>query len=238
MQPPAEVALARHMQVRWPASTSFPGEGDCLAGVKELGLDLNSLSMVQRVLLVTDGTLTHILEAYADERMELAKLQHALVIDPVKRAEFGLEGDERGLRRVIVLCGSLSRMTYVYAESVVMLDRLPESVADGLLNTGTPIGKLLWKARAETLREITGMWQEEAGEVACHFGIAESDPVLSRSYQIVAGGRPIVLITEKFPRSAFVGPPTRRIPRPSLDWERWRPGNETAGKGRHGCNCP
>ena len=167
------------------------------------GLPLDTLGLVPRILLATDGTLTHILEAYASELVYLVKLSHAYVTDPLVRTTYGLDGDERALRRIILLRGSKSDTTFVYADSVVMLDRLPPSVASGLLETDTPIGKLLFSCRAETFREIIAMAEEHDPVVAAHFGIDTSEPVVSRTYQIMLGGRPISRITEKFPKASF-----------------------------------
>ena len=167
------------------------------------GLALDSLGVVPRILLRTDGTLTHILEAYAAEPVYLVKLSHALVTDHLERAAYGLDEEERALRRVILLKGTRSDATFVYADSVVMLDRLPTPVAEGLLETDTPIGKLLYSCRAETFREIIAMGEERDAEVAAHFGIDSSEPLLFRTYQIVYEGRPITRITEKFPKASF-----------------------------------
>jgi len=159
--------------------------------------------MVPRILLTTDGTLTHILEAYAAEQVYLVKLSHALVADTSMRAAVGLEDHERALRRVILLKGSKSDITFIYADSVVMLDRLPPVVADGLLETDTPIGKLLFSCRAETFREIIHMGEQHDPGVASHFGLGRGDPLLSRTYQIVFEDRPVARITEKFPKASF-----------------------------------
>lgn len=167
------------------------------------GLALESLGVVPRILLATDGTLTHILEAYAAEPVYLVKLFHASVDDRAERERLGLDDDERALRRIILLRGTKSDATFVYADSVVMLDRLPSMVAEGLVETDTPIGKLLFSCRAETFREIIAMGEEREPGVAAHFGIGSSDPLVFRTYQIVFDGRPVTRITEKFPRASF-----------------------------------
>lgn len=168
--------------------------------------DLADLALVQRVLLATDGTVTHILEAYAGELMELVKLTQDLVVDPVERIAHDLDGSERALRRVILLRGSQSGVTFLHADSVVLLDRLHPFVADGLLNSDTPIGKLMWKCRAETFREVLSVWVQPAGPVGAHFGLRVDAPLIGRTYQIVEGGRPIAFITERIPRRAFPAP--------------------------------
>lgn len=164
---------------------------------------IDDLGVVPRILLATDGTLTHILEAYAAEPVYLVKLCHELVTDGPGRAELGLDDRERALRRVILLKGANSHATFVYADSVVMLERLPETVTRGLLETDTPIGKLLFSCRAETFREIIAMGEELDPAVCVHFGVPGWQPLVSRTYQIVLDDRPVARITEKFPKSWF-----------------------------------
>lgn len=162
-------------------------------------LTLSVLGVVPRILLATDGTLTHIIEAYAEEPIRLVKLSHSLVVEPTARQRFGLSIDERALRRVILLRGSESGATFIHAESVVMLDRLPGPVADALLNTERPIGKLLAENRTETFREIIAVWQERNVSIAKHFHIKPADLLLARTYRILSGGKPLAWITETFP---------------------------------------
>jgi len=160
------------------------------------GLALDALGLVPRILLLTDGTLTHILEAYAAEPIHLVKLGHSLVTG---RSVAGGGGGERVLRRTILLRGTKTDATFVHADSVVMLDRLPHEVARGLLETDTPIGKLLFSCRAETCREMVDMGEARDPEVASHFGPGHHE-LLFRTYQLVYGGRPVATITEKFPK--------------------------------------
>ena len=179
---------------------------------------LGELGVVPRILLATDGTLTHILEAYADELVRLVKLSQSLVTEPAARKPFDLDDDERALRRVILLQGATSGVTFIHADSVVMLDRLPAGVADALLTTERPIGKLLAERRTETFREIAGAWEECHEPIAAHFGLTAQDPLLARTYRIVAGGRPLAWITETFPEkfqvAVRVGAPQPRASRP------------------------
>jgi len=174
-----------------------------LGAAEESGLMLKSLGVVPRILMATDGTLTHILEAYAAEPVYLVKLTHALVAEPSARSELGLDEQESALRRIILLKGTKSDVTFVYADSVVMLNRLPESVTKGLLETDTPIGKLLFSCRAETLRQMLHMGEERDATVAAHFNRDADEPLASRVYQILFKDRPVARITEKFPMRAF-----------------------------------
>jgi len=166
-------------------------------------VSLDALGVVPRILLATDGTLTHILEAYASEPVYLVKLSHALLTEVAARTALDLDDDERALRRIILLKGATTGATFVHADSVVMLDRLPSTVATGLLDTDIPIGKLLFSCRAETFREILTMGEESDPIVASHFDLDGDEPLVSRTYQIVFEGRAVARITEKFPPSTY-----------------------------------
>lgn len=103
---------------------------------------------------------------------------------------------------MILLQGATSGVTFIHADSVVMLDRLPAGVADALLTTERPIGKLLAERRTETFREIVGAWAECHEPIAAHFGLTAHDPLLARTYRIVARGRPWPGSPRRSPRSS------------------------------------
>lgn len=164
----------------------------------------SSPGALQQVLLTTDGSVGRILEVYADEPIEVEKLEQRTIPsgDPEPALDLAAE-DERLLRRVILRGGRTGR-AFIYAEVVAALERLHPTVRSGLLETPAPIGKLLTTVRAETLREILTAGREPAGAVGAHFGIGEEEEVFTRTYRIVGGGRPIMLITEKFPTTWFL----------------------------------
>lgn len=168
---------------------------------------LEELSLVQRILVTTDGTVTHILEAYAGEPVHVVKLSSSLLSHPSERLGFGLGDHERALKRNVLLRGRQSGTTFIYAESVVMLDRVPPPMVEGLLGDDTPIGRLLVASRLETFREIIALSEGPADGIAPHFGIQSSDAVVSRTYRILAAGQLIAWITEKFPKAAFSAEP-------------------------------
>ena len=89
--------------------------------------------MLQRILLISDGTLTDTLEAAFLEPITLRKV--ALQVAPARQAvaELDLAAGETGMERKIFLCGESSGRAYVYAESVLVLDRLPPRFREELL---------------------------------------------------------------------------------------------------------
>lgn len=165
--------------------------------------DAGPLTPFQRILLATDGTVTHILEAYAGEPIEVVKLLQAFDTANEGDAALAVAPGDKVLRRRVLLRGRLGGQNLLFAEAVVVLDRVDPAVLDGLLETDKPIGVLLSEHRTETFREILSVGREPAGGRATHFGIDAGADVIFRTYRIVAGGRPVILITEKFPGGFF-----------------------------------
>lgn len=166
-------------------------------------IDPAALSTFQRILLTTDGTLTHILEAYSFEQIQVAKLAEGLVVLahdlPVMQVKKGTEV----IARKILLRGKISRKNYIYAESIIIPDRLDEKFRKELLHTKTPIGKIWFDHRVETFKEIVDSGKEEAGDLANYFPIESDTNVLFRTYCVYSNRKPTMMITEKFPESYF-----------------------------------
>jgi len=155
------------------------------------------------MLLSTDGTVTHILEAYADEPVDVVKLLQEIDSTDTVHPELELVDDDKVLRRHVLLRGRRSGRTLLYAEAVVALGRVEAGFLDGLLETDKPIGILLAEHRTETFREILHVDRELAGAVGAHFGLPAHARLVSRTYRIMRGRRPMILITEKFPPAHF-----------------------------------
>jgi len=169
--------------------------------------DAASFTRFQRMLLGTDGTVTHILEAYADEPIDVVKLLQGVDTSNDADAHLRLSGDEKVLRRRVLLRGRDSGQPLLYAEAVVALGRVEPAFLDGLVGTDKPIGILLAENRTETFREILAVDREPAGALGAHFGIDATAELISRTYRIMARQQPMILITEKFPADCFRGLP-------------------------------
>lgn len=164
------------------------------------------LTRFQRILLGTDGTVTDILEAFAGEPMEVVKLRQAFDTPNEGDTDLVLDG-ERVLRRRVLLRGRRTRQSLLYAEAVVVVNRVHPGIVDGLVETDKAIGVLLAHHRTETFREILHIDRRRAGDLAAHFGMDPSDEMLSRAYLVISGGRPVIHIVETFPAAFFRGLP-------------------------------
>jgi chorismate-pyruvate lyase len=164
------------------------------------GFDVNSLEPLQRVLLVTDGTLTEILEANFFERIRLVKVSQRVV--PATAASHALLDPTSGeslIERRILLQGEESHRNYAYAESLIAVDRLAPSFRDALLNSATPLGRLWLEHKLETFKELQEVRSQRADGLRQHFECTEAAPLLVRTYRVFSAAKPVMVITEYFP---------------------------------------
>ncbi|MGI9121091.1 MAG: chorismate--pyruvate lyase family protein [Acidimicrobiales bacterium] len=159
----------------------------------------SSLSFLQRVVLATDGTVGRILEEHAGERTQVVKLAQSLGPLSVDDRLLDAPASSTVLARTVLLEGMTSGTRFLFAESAVLADALDPDLLDRLISSDVPLGRLFCDHRLETFRELLTWGQEPAGSIGEHFGVEPEAVMMSRTYRIVAGGRPIVLIIEKFP---------------------------------------
>ena len=166
-------------------------------------LDPRRLSSFERILLSTDGTVTEILEAHLFESIRLVKISQTMSDSepPIPYLELGT--GEPLMMRKILLQGKYTHRNYIYAESVIVPARLSAHIGEDLMVTEKPIGLIMLQARLETFREVLVCKLRRANEVAEYFGIPEDSMLISRTYRVLAGGQPIMLITEQFPQGHF-----------------------------------
>ncbi len=163
-----------------------------------------TLSTFQRILLTTDGTLTDILEAYLFEQIQVVKLSQNLIPIPKSLPAMELAEGTDVIDRRILLQGRISRKNYIYAESILVPERLDDHFRHELFKTKTPIGKIWLEQKVETFKEILDSAKESAQGLAEYFNIEASDKLLSRTYRVCTNGKPVMMITEKFPESYFL----------------------------------
>jgi len=181
----------------------YASRADLEESLKKSHIDPAKLSVFQRIILTTDGTLTEILEAYLSEKIRLVKLSE--IIEPISGDNLLLDiaSGQEVMQRKILLQGKISRNNWVYAESILVPDRLDEKLKKGLLVSQEPMGRLWLEHRLETFKEIVDSAREPAEDLADYFKIKRSDKLLSRTYRVFSGRRPIILITEKFPENFY-----------------------------------
>lgn len=163
------------------------------------------LSLFQKILLATDGTVTDLLALYAGEKIKVQKIEQKFILSSAAE-EWLYPLETPILVRKILLCGAARK--FVYAESIFNFELHSRSIQYKLLETNVPIG-LLWKEeKLETYREIIEYKTEPALTLAAYFDIPPQTPLLSRTYLIYHQQNILGAITEKFPVSSFKGEST------------------------------
>lgn len=163
------------------------------------------LGILQRALLVTDGTVTNLLEVYGDEPVHVVKLAQRFDPVPPDQTDPGL-AHEAVLLRTVLLQGVHSRRNMLYAHSILTVDRLDPRIVDGLLHTDCPVGRLLARYRVETFREIAAVGFEPAATCAEYFDVDTNDTLVFRTYRVLVDQKRVMEITEKFPLTLFRDP--------------------------------
>lgn len=172
--------------------------------LKRSHIEPSTLSPFQRILLTTDGTLTEMLEAYLLEHIQIIKLSEGIVSNTKDILPLDLRIGGEVIERKILLQGKISRRNFIYAESILVYDRLEPRFQEELLKSKIPMGKLWLEHKLEIFKEIIDSSKESADNLADYFQIAKEDKMLSRTYRVFSNRQPIIMITEKFPESYFL----------------------------------
>ena len=168
--------------------------------------NLTHLSRFQKILLITDGTVTKLLENYLDEPIIVHKLneeiQQGISTFP-HNDELDIDTPTDVLQREIFLQGQLTGKNWIYADSTIFINHLSSDFRQDLLESNQPIGKLWIKYRLETYKSILSIQEENAEELAPYFGIEAHNRMITRTYSVYSNQKVIMIITEKFPLLFF-----------------------------------
>ena len=150
-----------------------------------------------RALLVTDGTVTKMLEAYFWEPVAVDTLAQDLmtVERDIPWVEVGA-GDQVLIRQA-QLRGIDSGKVYATAFSVIRTERIPPAFRQRLIDREIGIGVLIRDSGLESYREVV-----EVGAAGADTQATGEDRVF-RTYRIIIDGVPVILITETFPIALY-----------------------------------
>ena len=170
---------------------------DRLASIIQPSIDFSTLPPILRVLLLTDGTVTHSLAAYFAEDIQVRCLSQVQVGDEV-------------IEREVMLVGELSGTEYAHAHSIIHADLLDSDMRRRLDSGQAGIGELLNANNRETFREITQIrYCHDLPDRPNPFKVltAGTQPpqVIARDYRIHTQQRPLILVTEEFPVASYLG---------------------------------
>jgi beta-ribofuranosylaminobenzene 5'-phosphate synthase len=157
-----------------------------------------SVTPFLRALLLTDGSITTLLEAFTNLEIKVAGLKQKTVPAGDELAvELNINpGEELNEREVILLAGNAP---VVYAKSYAVIPRLDGEARNDILKTDIPIGKILRRHKLETHREIREIGLKQDDKIAGILNL-NKDKILFRSYVIIQKNVPLMKIEEYFGR--------------------------------------
>lgn len=168
-------------------------------------LNIARLTPFQRGLLITDGTVTRLIEAYTLAPVEVVLLHQAKQTLCTEHTWLELPAGAPVIARQVVLqtssIGNDTPKIQAYATSLIVPQHLPKGILDGLGSDPAGLGGILQNSGLETRRELLWCCCETARDLPKAIAHLEGEPLLSRTYRVFANKKPIMLITEKFPLS-------------------------------------
>jgi len=171
-------------------------------------IPLSDLSPFLRALLVTDGTVTKALEAYFWEPVTVDTLEQRFETAAEPVPWIGLAAGDACLIRDARLRGVHSGRAFAEALSLIRTELIPPDFRRRLIAREIGIGALIRDSGLESYREVLDVGLEHGGgprrdPAGAGAGAADSGPSVFRTYRIIIGGRPVILITECFPLALF-----------------------------------
>jgi chorismate-pyruvate lyase len=164
---------------------------------------LQQLTVIERIVVVCDATLTEILEAYSGEKIVIHKIKEQFLQAHPDLPYFN--DSAQLLFRESLLVANNSHKVMMYARSLIDLGLLPPSgFAQDLLTSLIPLGHLLKAYKITPFRQLLGYKEEENSELLPHFGV-RTGKFISRTNVLYVDNKPFMLITEKFLRNYLEG---------------------------------
>jgi|BarGraNGADG00212_1021973.scaffolds.fasta_scaffold20328_2 chorismate-pyruvate lyase len=144
----------------------------------------------------TSGTVTEFLEHLAGEPID-ADILSQIARPAGNDNSLGLASDAEMVRRTVLLTGRTSGRNFVYAESAIAVERLPDSVRQRLELSRDPIGRVLSDHRLSVRREPLAGPVIAVGNAANIANLLDG-AALSRRYRIMLGSGPAIVVSEWF----------------------------------------
>ena len=144
----------------------------------------------------TDLTVTTFLEQLVGEGIDARAHHHHRVGAPASNDLQAAEGEPL-LQRAATLRGRRSGSPYVYAESIIVMNRLPVTFCLRLESGTDPIGRVLQEMKIPVTRRNL---PTPAGlsDPRTNGAMKVGDYLLARTYSIDSESRPLMVITEWF----------------------------------------
>lgn len=179
---------------------------------------IRSLPPFLRALLVTDGTVTKMLEAYFWEPVAVDTLRQEFISAAAEIPWIDVAAGDRVILREVRLRGLDSDKVYALAFSVIRAEHIPPDFRQRLIDREIGIGALIRDSGLESYREVMEVGVEPGLAPAPAVALARppggdagSPPAaadtgaaaLFRTYRIIIDRAPVILISESFPLALY-----------------------------------
>jgi chorismate-pyruvate lyase len=154
-------------------------------------------SDLQAALNRASGTVTNFLEHLVGEGIDARAHQHEMTGAPAPNG-LRVEQGRPLLHRAATLHGHLSGCSYVYAESIIVTNRLPSEFCHRLQYSSEPIGRLLDQVGIAVTREDLVERERSIGSRPWNVDVTVGDCLLARAYRLDSERGPVMLVTEWF----------------------------------------
>lgn len=173
--------------------------------LQKLEEEVGTLSPMQKILLGTDGSVTTLLENVLGCEVTVHTLSQEVVpAGETVAASLEIPLGEPVNHRIVTLNEGETEKVLLYAASDSPISRLEPSFKDDLMLADIPIGRIMKMHHIESRRELDDVRVCRAGAgVSDVLGVFRHEPLLSRRYRIITGGKPLISIRETFPYSNF-----------------------------------
>ena len=166
-------------------------------------IDLRSVAPFLRSLLVKDGTVTSALSAFYLQ--EITTTQITQTTTRLEQADewLALGAGAEVIQRQVMLTGVDDGQLFLFAESCLAIQRLPQDMRLALAEEDSNLGRLLRDGRLETLRE--GLWYGREKLTVLPGPVRDGcdGDFLSRKYRILSQQNPLMTVVERFPIANF-----------------------------------
>jgi chorismate-pyruvate lyase len=180
-----------------PSSPSFLSEFLRRSSLQPINLRV--LTPYQRALLVLDGTVTSFIQSWSMDPVQILCLGQTVRALSQDHADLCAPAGTEVLARSVILEGKHSCRFHAYALSLVVVDRLPAALRQALEGKRAGIGEIIGGHAMETRREILWSGREQISQLPPEVRRRWAGEFIVRTYRIHAEGKPIMLISERFP---------------------------------------
>lgn len=165
---------------------------------------LSGLSVTERILLVSDGAIAPLVEAFVRSKIQAVRLGDAL-IEPTSEilALFGRDDLGNVWDRECLLVNTETGQPYIFVQSYVDSASLDRETSELSLEADLGIGSKPSDQSSTCKRELLGFCIETNGAHLRHFGSHPTRDSLCKTYRILLGQRSSIVVTLKMPRSVF-----------------------------------